>query len=109
MDKCGHSTTHTEISTFKLVDGPKSNGKKETVVKAAAGITFSIVLTDTGKGVLLFYLSLVRLLLDIIGTVYSFGSGEKGQLGNGRTGEHITTGNKTAFDTQSDPGKCYVP
>ena len=35
--------------------------------------------------------------------VYSFGSGEKGQLGNGRTGEHITTGNKTGFDSQSEP------
>jgi hypothetical protein len=48
--KCGHTTSHTEISSFKLVDGPKSNGKKENVIKAAAGITFSIVLTDTGKG-----------------------------------------------------------
>ncbi|KAF8584248.1 RCC1/BLIP-II [Ramaria rubella] len=82
--RCGHSTSHTEISNFKLVDGPKSGGKKENVIKAAAGVTFSIVLTDTGK-------------------VYSFGSGEKGQLGNGRTGEHITTGNKTAFDAQSEP------
>ncbi|KAF8514474.1 RCC1/BLIP-II [Gautieria morchelliformis] len=82
--QCGHSTNQTQISSFKLVDGPKLNGKKENVVKAAAGITFSIVLTDTGR-------------------VYSFGSGEKGQLGNGRTGEHITTGNKTGFDAQSEP------
>ena len=32
------------------MDGPKSGGKKENVVKAACGVTFSIVLTDTGKG-----------------------------------------------------------
>lgn len=50
MNQCGHSTSHTEISSFKLVDGPKSNGRRENVVKAAAGNTFSIVLTDTGKG-----------------------------------------------------------
>jgi hypothetical protein len=35
--------------------------------------------------------------------VYSFGSGEHGQLGNGRTGEHITTGNKNAFDVEAHP------
>ena len=40
---------------------------------------------------------------NIDSVVYSFGSGEKGQLGNGRTGEHITTGNKTGFDAQSEP------
>ena len=56
MNKCGHSTTHTEISSFKLVDGPKSNGKRENVVKAAAGITFSLVLTSSGKGGVLSYL-----------------------------------------------------
>ncbi|EPQ56793.1 hypothetical protein GLOTRDRAFT_92642 [Gloeophyllum trabeum ATCC 11539] len=36
-------------------------------------------------------------------SVYSFGSGEKGQLGNGRTGEHIVTGNKTAYDVEYEP------
>jgi len=39
--------------------------------------------------------------------VFSFGSGEKGQLGNGRTGEHITTGNKSAYDIEPEPG-CVV-
>jgi alpha-tubulin suppressor-like RCC1 family protein len=38
-------------------------------------------------------------------TVYAFGSGEHGQLGNGRTGEHITAGNKTGYDVHSDPGR----
>lgn len=37
--------------------------------------------------------------------VFSFGSGEKGQLGNGRTGEHIITGNKTAFDIEPEPSE----
>jgi hypothetical protein len=37
--------------------------------------------------------------------VFSFGSAEKGQLGNGTTGERITTGNKTAFDIEPSPGE----
>jgi len=47
-------------------------------------VTFSIVLTETGK-------------------VFSFGSGEKGQLGRGRTGEYIVTAGKTAFDVEVEP------
>ncbi|KAF8521621.1 regulator of chromosome condensation 1/beta-lactamase-inhibitor protein II [Hysterangium stoloniferum] len=82
--QCGHSVAHAEVGSWKMVDGPKVGGKKENVVKAAAGVNFSIVLTDTGK-------------------VYAFGSGEHGQLGNGRTGEHITAGNKTGYDVHSDP------
>ncbi|PPQ94709.1 hypothetical protein CVT25_009564 [Psilocybe cyanescens] len=60
-------------------------GKKEHVIQASAGITFSIVLTKSGK-------------------VFSFGSAEKGQLGNGTTGERITTGNKTSYDIEVQPG-----
>lgn len=42
--------------------------------------------------------------------VFSFGSGEHGQLGNGRTGEHIITGNKTAYDVYNDPSESsFVP
>ena len=37
--------------------------------------------------------------------VYACGSGEKGQLGNGRTGEHIATGNRTGFDVESEPSE----
>lgn len=41
--------------------------------------------------------------------VFAFGSGEHGQLGNGRTGEHIITGNKTAYDVHNDPSEsCMV-
>lgn len=36
--------------------------------------------------------------------MFSFGSAEKGQLGNGTTGERIATGNKTSFDIEADPG-----
>ena len=35
--------------------------------------------------------------------VYTFGSGEHGQLGNGRTGEHIAAGNKTMYDIRPEP------
>jgi hypothetical protein len=39
-----------------------------------------------------------------IRVVFSFGSAEKGQLGNGTTGERIATGNKTSYDIEVDPG-----
>ena len=36
--------------------------------------------------------------------MFSFGSAEKGQLGNGTTGERIITGNKTGYDIEVQPG-----
>ena len=36
--------------------------------------------------------------------MFSFGSGEKGQLGRGRTGEHIISAGKTGFDIEAEPG-----
>ncbi|KAF8448724.1 regulator of chromosome condensation 1/beta-lactamase-inhibitor protein II [Boletus edulis BED1] len=83
LGQCGHPVT-PQITAFKCIDGPYMDGERQRVVKAGAGITFSIVLTEGGK-------------------IFSFGSGEKGQLGNGRTGEHITTGNKTAYDIETEP------
>lgn len=35
--------------------------------------------------------------------MFSFGSAEHGQLGNGKTGEHIVTAGKTAFDIEWEP------
>ncbi|KAG2143761.1 regulator of chromosome condensation 1/beta-lactamase-inhibitor protein II [Suillus bovinus] len=83
LGQCGHPVV-AQIPAFKAIEGPFLDGERQHVVKAAVGITFSIVLTNDGK-------------------VFSFGSGEKGQLGNGRTGEHIITGNKTAFDVETEP------
>ncbi|XP_006461672.1 hypothetical protein AGABI2DRAFT_193077, partial [Agaricus bisporus var. bisporus H97] len=82
LGQCGHSLS-PEVSAFKGVK-VIYNGSKEHVVQASAGITFSLVLTDAGR-------------------VFAFGSAEKGQLGNGTTGERITTGNKTAFDVEEKP------
>ena len=39
--------------------------------------------------------------------VFSFGSAEKGQLGNGTTGERITTGNKTSYDIETTPSMLF--
>ncbi|KAK0217311.1 regulator of chromosome condensation 1/beta-lactamase-inhibitor protein II [Armillaria fumosa] len=39
--------------------------------------------------------------------VYAFGSGEKGQLGNGTTGERIMPGNKMAFNIIYEPVLLY--
>ncbi|KAH9988564.1 regulator of chromosome condensation 1/beta-lactamase-inhibitor protein II [Russula vinacea] len=85
LGQCGH-TPCPEVNTFKLVNGPlhPKTGEQEHVVAAAAGITFTLFLTVHGK-------------------IYACGSGEKGQLGNGRTGEHIATGNRTGFDIESEP------
>ncbi|EIM79311.1 RCC1/BLIP-II [Stereum hirsutum FP-91666 SS1] len=84
LGQCGHHPC-PEITSFRRVDGPyNSSGAIQPVVSAAAGITFSLLLTKDGQ-------------------VYAMGSGEKGQLGNGRTGEYIATGNKTAFDVESEP------
>ncbi|KAJ7695045.1 RCC1/BLIP-II [Mycena rosella] len=77
VGQCGHPVS-PDVPTFKIVS------VKERIVKATAGISFSAVLTDSGK-------------------VYTFGSGEKGQLGNGKTGERIITGNKLAFDIVTQP------
>ncbi|TFK95198.1 RCC1/BLIP-II [Pterulicium gracile] len=82
LGQCGR-TPCPDIPKYKPVDAPWiKNGDKAVMV--GAGITFSAVLTESGK-------------------VYTFGSGEKGQLGNGTTGERITTGNKTAYDVEPYP------
>lgn len=90
------------------MSGITRDGEKEKVVQAAAGISFSLVLTESGKGTSVrnpccFSLGVNREIV-----VFSFGSAEKGQLGNGTTGERITTGNKTAFDIESSPGQSML-
>ncbi|KAJ7173734.1 regulator of chromosome condensation 1/beta-lactamase-inhibitor protein II [Mycena filopes] len=85
LGQCGHPVS-PDVPAFKLVNVVSEGGGKERVVKATAGVTFSVVLTDSGK-------------------VFTFGSGEKGQLGNGKTGERIITGNKIAFDIVSQPAQ----
>ncbi|OBZ74133.1 Protein RCC2 [Grifola frondosa] len=87
MGQCGHAVCN-EVTPFKLVNGPKHAGVKERVIKAAAGITFSIVLTESGK-------------------VFAFGSEEKGQLGNGKAGEHIVSAGKSAFDIEVEPAERF--
>lgn len=91
-------------------------------------MTFSLVLTHSGKGCYHVHfihslppsnilcggspnyryptsvLSAPNVSLHILSpVVFSFGSAESGQLGNGRTGERITTGNKSAFDIEWEP------
>lgn len=47
--QCGHPVT-PQITAFKCIDGPYVDGERQRVVRAGAGITFSIVLTEGGKG-----------------------------------------------------------
>ncbi|KAK4701353.1 hypothetical protein P7C70_g4879, partial [Phenoliferia sp. Uapishka_3] len=79
LGQCGHSNVE-HLASFARVGGALL---RERVVAASAGITFSLFLTDDGK-------------------VYAVGSGEKGQLGNGKTGEHIAA-SKVFFTEQPDP------
>ena len=51
VSQCGHPIC-PEISEFQSVS-VTHGGKKELVVKASAGVTFSIILTESGKGPLL--------------------------------------------------------
>lgn len=50
--QCGHPVT-AQITEFISVGGPYLNGERQHVVKAGAGISFSVVLTRDGKGRLL--------------------------------------------------------
>jgi alpha-tubulin suppressor-like RCC1 family protein len=49
LGQCGHPVT-PQVTVFKVIDGPYNDGERERVVKAAAGVTFSTVLTEDGKG-----------------------------------------------------------
>ncbi|GAA5955189.1 hypothetical protein JCM3765_003239 [Sporobolomyces pararoseus] len=70
------------VSSFKRVLGDL---KDEKVVQASCGINFTMFLTEKGE-------------------VFAVGTGEKGVLGNGRTGEHIAT-SRVFFDEQTEPLK----
>ena len=74
---------------------------------AAAGITFSVVLTESGKGV---FPDLPNgLLVKLVRKVFAFGSEEHGQLGNGQAGERIVSAGKSAFDYETEPSECFYP
>ncbi|KAL0061730.1 hypothetical protein AAF712_011401 [Marasmius tenuissimus] len=81
LGQCGVGHVSAQVGSFKQVQGLTYEGEKEKAVMASCGVTFSIVLCESGR-------------------VYSFGSAEAGQLGHGSTGERIITGNKTAFDVE---------
>ena len=100
--QCGQNPC-PEVSTFTLIRGPWPGGEKVKIVKAGAGVSFSVLLSDVGKRTFLFIHCMSR--LNSLPVVYALGSAEHGQLGNGRTGETIATGNKTTFDSHAEPSK----
>ena len=61
--QCGHDEGTEHVASFKRIRGGGIDDEK--VVAASAGISHSLLLTETGK-------------------VYAVGTGEKGVLGNGR-------------------------
>lgn len=72
-----------DVTSFRKVAGLES----EKIIQASAGLTFSLFLTESGN-------------------VYAVGSGEKGQLGNGRTGEYIAS-SKVFYSEQSVPEQVF--
>ncbi|GAA5972349.1 hypothetical protein JCM11641_002419 [Rhodosporidiobolus odoratus] len=80
VSQCGHPEKEEHISSFKRVKGALLS---EKVVSASCGIQHTLFLTESGN-------------------VYAVGTGEKGVLGNGKTGEHIA-GSKVLFIVQSNP------
>ncbi|KAH7100483.1 RCC1/BLIP-II [Auriculariales sp. MPI-PUGE-AT-0066] len=80
--QCGRNSSESEITRFTLLENlPASDNH---VIQASAGVSFTMVLTNTGK-------------------VYAFGSAEHGQLGNGATGEDIGPQRKVFFDIIEKP------
>ncbi|GAA5865477.1 hypothetical protein JCM8547_001258 [Rhodosporidiobolus lusitaniae] len=78
--QCGHPESEEHISSFKRVKGDLAD---EKVVAASCGTMHTLFLTEKGE-------------------VYAVGTGEKGVLGNGSTGEHIA-GSRVLFTVQSEP------
>ena len=106
-EQCGQSVC-PQVTTFKLVTGIAYNGSKERVVMASAGLTFSAVLTESGRGICFTSTCDLVCVFMHFWLVFTFGSAEKGQLGNGTTGERITTGNKTAYDMDPNPSMLFL-
>lgn len=84
LGQCGNGQTEGDIEIFKRIEKAQFTKDKDAVVMVSAGITFSLILTASGK-------------------VYGIGSTEKGQLGNGKTGEHIIAANKVGYHTHTEP------
>ncbi|GAA5916794.1 hypothetical protein JCM6882_004169 [Rhodosporidiobolus microsporus] len=80
VGQCGHPESSEHISSFKRVKGALAD---EKVVAASCGTMHTLFLTAKGE-------------------VYAVGTGEKGVLGSGRTGEHIA-GSRVLFDVESSP------
>jgi alpha-tubulin suppressor-like RCC1 family protein len=79
--------------------------RKSMLLKPLLVSRSQLSLPSRAKVIHYVYLTCAKYLTDILfDVVFSFGSAEKGQLGNGTTGERITTGNKTSYDIENHPG-----
>ena len=106
MFQCGQPNL-TEVTSFTLIKGPWPGSKeKEKIVKAAAGVSFSVLLSESGIRTCPFKSPTLQFDERMV-SVYTLGSGEHGQLGNGRTGEHIGT-RAIGFDTFTEPGMYHL-
>ncbi|CED84407.1 Uncharacterized conserved protein, contains RCC1 domain [Phaffia rhodozyma] len=81
LGQCGLSSSSSMIKNFTRIKGPWGSKK---IVDGSAGVNFSLLLDEEGK-------------------VYSFGSAEFGQLGHGKTGEHIISSGKNGFEVSWEP------
>ena len=95
------STRMSGNHVFQALHGPSHGGTTEHVLGAAAGVTFSVLLTEAGRGRSIHTTRVQKSRFTVFNLVFCFRSGEKGQLGRGRTGEHIISAGGTGFDVEA--------
>ncbi|KAK0529853.1 hypothetical protein OC834_003516 [Tilletia horrida] len=83
MGQCANSDLGN-LEIFTKITSAAFIKAKDPIVKVSAGAQFSLFLSSSGK-------------------VYAAGSMEKGQLGNGRTGEHFASANRLVFGMVTEP------
>ncbi|CAD6890037.1 unnamed protein product [Tilletia controversa] len=87
MGQCGHSKLNN-IEKFTKITAGDFVKAKDNIAKVSAGAQFSLFCSESGK-------------------VYAAGSMEKGQLGNGRTGEHFASANRLIFGMAAEPIRIH--
>jgi hypothetical protein len=96
--QCGQTRLEDQLD-FKRIEGALAK-KNERVVQGSAGINFTMLVTESGRGVFRpCRVSSLCFWADGHSSpkVYGMGSPEKGQLGNGRASRHAD-GRSSPFD-----------
>ena len=87
--QCGHSVC-PEMTSFKLITGISHHGNREKVIKASAGVNFSVVLTESGKGARVRFIVACRARSSLLISfhVWECGKGTVGEWNDGGEDNH---------------------